>query len=315
MAILMNGWVTHLGWESTHMVGSFDADGWIVADGGTGPFTTMTLIDAEIVDALRLQPSVERASAFLQARDVVSKLDTFVIGVEPGGMGEPKATRGRAPRSPGEVMAATLLKLSIGDKVRIGGQPSTVVGTIADATYYFGQPVMYAPITDVQNRFFGGRTVSNAIAVAGEVTAPPGTRLLTNTEAIDDLNRPQASGLKTASIFNLLLVLMAGGIVATMVYLIAIERTRDVAVLKAIGVGNRTLFTTVALHGLVLAVAALAAGIVMAFALLQVFPMPADIGITEIASVAVLSVVTGLVASLIGFRRMITVDANEAFGR
>ncbi|MEY2415174.1 MAG: putative transport system permease protein, partial [Ilumatobacteraceae bacterium] len=87
MSLLMQGFVTTLGWESRHIVGLFSADEWVVAAGGTGPFTTMTFIDASVVDDLRAQPGVRAAGAFVQAREILHGLDTFVIGVEPGGLG------------------------------------------------------------------------------------------------------------------------------------------------------------------------------------------------------------------------------------
>ena len=68
MSLLMQGFVTTLGWESRHIVGLFGADEWVVAAGGTGPFTTMTFIDASVVDEFRTQPGVRAAGAFVQAR-------------------------------------------------------------------------------------------------------------------------------------------------------------------------------------------------------------------------------------------------------
>src|SRR6185436_14806752 len=108
------------------------------------------------------------------------------------------------------------------------GRPATVVGTVSDATYYFGQPVVYAPLEDVQQRYFGGQDVANGVAVVGHVGTPPaGTRVLTSSEAVADIDRPQESGKQSIVILDTLLWLMAAGIVATMVYLIALERTRD----------------------------------------------------------------------------------------
>ena len=60
---------------------------------------------------------------------------------------------------------------------------------------------------------------------------------------------------------------MAAGIVATMVYLTALERSRDIAVLKAMGTPNRTLFGGMAVQGLALALAACVVGALVSLAL------------------------------------------------
>ena len=315
MSLLMQGFVTHLAWESRHMVGLFGADEWVVADGGTGPFTTMTFVDASVVDELRTQPGVRRADPFVQAREILHGLDTFVIGVESGGLGIPVAADGRALASPGEVMTATMLGYHPGDQIQLAGRSATVVGTVADASYYFGQPTVFALLSDVQDRYFSGQRVANGVAVSGAIDPPAGMRVLTNRQAIADIDRPQKSGRQSVVILDMLLWIMAAGIVATMVYLIALERTRDVAVMKAMGVASRTLFGSVALHGLVLSAAALVVGVAAALLLAPVFPFTMRLEVTAVFKVGLVAVAVGLLASLIGYRRAVGVDPAVAFGR
>lgn len=315
MSLLMQGMVTTLGWESRHIVGLFGADQWLVADGGTGPFTTMTFVDESVVDELRLQPDVRRADPFVQAREILRGLDTFVIGVAPGGLGMPEAADGRVPAAHGEVMTATMLGYAPGDQIQLAGRPATVVGTVADATYYFGQPTAFAVLADVQDRYLSGQRIANGVAVLGAAEAPAGLRLVTNSEAIADIDRPQKSGRQSVEILNMLLWTMAAGIVAAMVYLIALERTRDVAVMKAMGVAGRTLFGSVVVHGLVLSVAALFVGVGVAFSIAPVFPFKMRLEAISIAKVGLVAVVVGLLASIIGYRRAAGVDPAVAFGR
>jgi putative ABC transport system permease protein len=317
MSMLMQGFVTQLGWESRHIVGLFGADAWVVAEGGTGPFTTMTFVDDATAAELRAQPGVDRADAFVQAREILAGVDTFVIGVEPGGLGMPAATKGRSPQARGEVMTATALGFDPGDVIQLAGQPATVVGTLRDGTYAFGQPVAFAPLADVQDRYLAGQRIANGVAVAAEgtVTPPAGMQVLSSKEAVADVDRPLTSGRQAVQILNALLWVMAAGIVATMVYLIALDRTRDVAVMKAMGVEGSTLFGGVALHGLVLSCAALAVGFVFALLLAPVFPLTIRLGLDAVAKVGLVAVVVGLLSSLIGYRRAVAVDPASAFGR
>jgi putative ABC transport system permease protein len=316
MSLVMQGMVTHLGWETTHIVGVFEADHWVVAEGGTGPFTTMTFIPTAVADQLEAQQGVIEADPFVQAREILNGLDTFVIGIQPGGLGEPAVDQGRLIRDPGEVLTASTLGFRPGDVVKLAGHPATVVGTVADATYYFGQPAVFAPIEDIQRWYLNGGDVANGVAVSGRIDSlPPGTTVLSNEETIADLDRPQASGRDSIVILNSLLWMMAAGIVGTLVYLITLERTRDVAVLKTMGAKRSTLLTGVALHGLVLSLASLVVGVVISTVLARVMPFGIRLEFGGVVRVGTIAIVIGLVASLVGYRRTVGIDPSVAFGR
>ena len=175
---------------------------------------------------------------------------------------------------------------------------------------------MFLPVADVQANFLAGQPYATAIAERGNLrVAPPGTQILDNAEVRKDLNRPQKSGTQTVAIFNTLLWLMAAGIVATMVYLTALERSRDIAVLKAMGTSNRTLFGGMAVQGLALALAGCVVGAFVSLALSPVMPFAVETPGAAYFEVLVIGIVVGLVAALVGLRRAVHIDPALAFGR
>jgi putative ABC transport system permease protein len=191
-----------------------------------------------------------------------------------------------------------------------------VVGTAVDTTYYFGQPTVFMPIADVQAQFLGGQPYVTAIAVRGDLQhAPAGTQILDEAAVRRDLNRPQKSGTQTVAIFNTLLWLMAAGIVATMVYLTALERAGDIAVLKAMGTPNRTLFSGLAVQGLALALAACLVGAIVNRLLAPVMPFAVETTGAAYLEAVIVAIVVGLVAALVGLRRTVHIDPALAFGR
>ena len=154
-----------------------------------------------------------------------------------------------------------------------------------------------------------------AVAVRGHVTTPPsGTQVLTLDAVRRDLNRPQKSGNQTVAIFNTLLWLMAAGIVATMVYLTALERARDIAVFKAMGASNRRLFADMAVQGLALALTACVVGTLVSIGLAKVMPFGVETPARGYAELVVVAVVVGLLAALVGVRRAVHIDPALAFG-
>jgi putative ABC transport system permease protein len=261
-------------------------------------------------------PGVERADAFVNARENLKGKDVNVLGVVPEGLGSPDVHVGLPADESGEAVTDTTLGYELGEKFTLGQHAYLVVGLSSNTTFYFGQPTVFLTVKDVQDNFLAGQPYVTAIAVRGSMpTAPAGTQVMTDAEVRKDLNRPQKSGTQTVAIFNTLLWLMAAGIVATMVYLTALERSRDIAVMKAMGTANRTLFGGMAVQGLALALAACVMGAIVSLALSPTMPFAVETPGSAYAQVLVIGVLVGLVAALVGLRRAVHIDPALAFGR
>jgi putative ABC transport system permease protein len=109
--------------------------------------------------------------------------------------------------------------------------------------------------------------------------------------------------------------LMAAGIVGTMVYLTALERSRDIAVFKAMGTSTGVLFGDMATQGLMLALIACAVGAVIEVLLEPLMPFMVEVPAAAYLQVAIVGVVVGLVAAFVGLRRAVHIDPALAFGR
>jgi putative ABC transport system permease protein len=316
LSLLMSGVIAHLQNETDRIVALFRADRFLTAAGGTGPFTTTRLLPADAVAAVAREPGVRRADPFIQAREMLKGKDVNVLGVVAGGLGAPQTTSGRQPKGTGEIVVDEVLGYHVGDTLRLGDRQFRVVGTAVDTTYYFGQPTVFMSVSDVQNQFLAGQPFVTAIAVRGRLDhAPPGTKLYDTAGVRTDLNRPQKQGNQTVVIFDTLLWLMAAGIVATMVYLTALERARDIAVMKAMGTPNRTLFWGMATQGLVLAVSAGLVGTLVGMLLSPSMPFRVEVPTGAYVQLGVVTIVVGLVAALVGLRHAVKIDPALAFGR
>jgi putative ABC transport system permease protein len=111
-----------------------------------------------------------------------------------------------------------------------------------------------------------------------------------------------------------LLWVVAAMIVGSMIYVSAIERTRDFAVFKAVGVAARSILGGLAVQAVIVAVLAALLGGVLSVVLGPLFPMRVDIPPAAFVALPILAVVIGLLASVAGLRRAVTVDPALAFG-
>jgi putative ABC transport system permease protein len=111
-----------------------------------------------------------------------------------------------------------------------------------------------------------------------------------------------------------LLWIVAAGIIGSILYLQAIERSRDFAVFKATGVTTRTLLLGLAFQAIALALCAAIAAYVLSFLLTPAIAMAVAVPPSAYIVLPVVAVVVGLVSSLVALRRAVTIDPALAFG-
>ena len=318
LTLLLAGASSGLKNEGRRIVSSFRADAWLVAQGTSGPFTASTVIPADTAREVAALPGVRKADPVVLLRSTVddgSLRDVNVIGYRRGGIGTPAVEDGRLPRRDGEVVADTRLGADPGESVQLNGTRVRVVGTAAGITYAFGTPTIVMPLRAAQELVFAGQPLASAIVTRGvPESVPADLKLLRDDEVRKDLDRPAKSGNETIDFLNFLLWIVAAGIIGSLVYVSALERVRDFAVLKATGVSSRTLLGVLMIQSVFLSVAAALVAAGLAQLLKPSFPFEVSIESSSYVTLLVIALVVGFVASLVGLRRAVGVDPALAFG-
>jgi putative ABC transport system permease protein len=318
MSLLM-AWINaRLHHEPRRILKVIAADAWVVNEATSGPFTASKVVPASLAQQVARLPGVVSARPMvllhstMQAR---STKDVNVIGTPVGAPGWPKLTKGRLPQAPGETAADTAAGVGLDRDVTLAGRRVRVVGLAEGISYYFAAPTFFVPLEDAQAIAFNGQPLAMAVATEGvPQSAPPGFQVLSPAQVETDLNRILAGSTQTIAVLDVLLLLMAAGIIGSIVYLSALERQREFAVLKATGAANRSLLAGLALQAVVLSAAAavLAAGIARLLA--PVFPFTVEIPPPAFPRLVVVAMVVGLAASFAGLRRAVSVQPALAFG-
>ena len=112
----------------------------------------------------------------------------------------------------------------------------------------------------------------------------------------------------------MLLWAIAAGIIGAILYMSAIERMSDFAVLKAMGASNRFVMTALAMQASIVAIAAAGAAMVLAALLSPGVPDAGRDPRDRLPGPADHRFVVGLLASAAGLRQSIRVDPASAFG-
>jgi putative ABC transport system permease protein len=162
-----------------------------------------------------------------------------------------------------------------------------------------------------QQTLFSGQPLISAVCLRGTpAEIPDGYRIVSRDAAVTDLMRPLQKAYGAISYVAILLWAVAALIVGSLIYLSALERTRDFAVFKAVGVATHWVFAGLALQAVVAAVL----GGVLSLGLGPTFPMRVVVPTSALVLLPVIAVVIGLLASVAGLRRAVTVDPALAFG-
>ena len=303
--------------EATRIVDVFGADAWVVPAGSPGSFLSTGAIPASTSENVAKSPGVERADPVIVSRSTLQlhpDADVNVIGYVPDGLGRPPVTKGREIRGPGELVVGSGVDLDVGERVTLSGLDLRVVGRADGLRFLFGTPTIFMSLPDAQGLVFGGQPLATAIPVVGRPKSlPQGLVARSGPRAVSDLQRPIKNGTQTIDFVSLLLWLMTVGIIGSIIYLAALERTRDFAVFGAVGVPRRQVVGGLVLEALFLAVLSAVLALPVAYLVSLGLVLPAEVGGSQVVRLFVVAVVVGLLASLAGIRKALAADPALAF--
>ncbi len=319
ITLLLSGLTNFFTVEIQRTVTQLGADAWVVSEKATGPFLGSAPVPQSTVDEVATYPGIENASGVVlrsfTADDPADKR-VNLFGVEPGGIGAPAPGSGRGLEASGEVVVDDRLGRGVGDTVVIGGTSFVVVGVLDGSTALAGAPNTFVTLGDAQAIGYAGQPIVSAVAVRGDPAAiDPATGLvvMSNDDAKTDLGGPMGNASSTIGFLSVLLWIIAACIIGSIIYLSALERLRDFAVFKAIGLSSGWVLGSLVAQAVVLALVATALAMLLVIPLRPRFPLPSEIPTAAVIWLPVTAVVVAALASLAGVRRAVTVDPALAF--
>ena len=318
MTLLLSGLVAGFGYEIDQTASSMRADTWAVAQSSSGRMAALAPVPAAATVEVGRSPGVLRASPIAivpQAAEIKGAVESIVlVGAPPGDLGQPHATVGRDVRGKGEAVVDTRTGLGVGQTFSVTGHAFRVVGTVTGKTMLGGVPDVYVPLADAQAIAFGGRPLVSAILVRGRPQQLPAGLALRSISQIEAASLSQLASVRS-SIVNLrsFMWVIAAVIVAALVYVSALERTRDFAVLKALGSSSRALFLGLAAQAVLVALLAAAIAAALSHFMTGLFSQPVRIPPSAYSVLPIAAVAVGLLSSLVALRRAISVDPAAAF--
>ncbi len=315
-SLLMSGLAASVTLETDRALDTIGADVWVVQEGASGPFTAFSPIPASDAARVAAVPGITRADPIIYVHQTIGDVPTDInlFGVVQGGIGEPTVKHGRQLAGPGEAIADSSLGVDVGDRISMGGQEWDIVGVSDRMTINGGISTVFIGLDDAQALLRLGPIASAVVATGTPTASVDGLRFMTKAEAKTDILRPLQNVAQSINFVKVLLWVVAACIIGSIVYLSAMERTRDFAVFKATGTSNGALAGGLAIQAVILSVAAALLAAILATLIAPVFPLPVEIPTSAYLLLFAIAIVVGLLASLAGLRRAVKVEPALAFG-
>jgi putative ABC transport system permease protein len=316
LLFLMTGLVEQFNQEPYRSVQAIGADWWAVPAGVSGPFTASATLDQTLVD--ELVPSVA-GEPVVVARGTLTvagePTEAIVIGHVAGGLVAPPLLEGRPVATPGEVVVDASAGAALADVVRLADTDLTVVGLSEDTSLLAGQPLVFVEIDQARGAMFGGAPVTGAVIFQGEgAPSIAGVDFLSADEVAADALGPLENAISSIDLIRGLLWGVAAIIIGAVVYLSALERQRDFAVLRAVGGTVGQLSGSLALQAVLVGLGAVMLAALLQALLVPVFPLKVRVPLRALWQLPLLSVVVSLMAAGAGLRRVRKADPALAFG-
>ncbi len=315
MTLVLTGLANGFRVEATRTVDSLGLDAYLVKSGATGPFLGSSAFPANKLQVTGVDTAVPLVYGSATMPNNGSARSVNVFGAPERGPGMPAMMEGRPPTEPHETAVSSTMDKPIGDTIEVGSRNLQIVGIVDDSTALAGQSNVFLTVNGAQTLLFSGQQLISSIGVIGPPErAPSGYKLVDRQGAIDDLLRALTGARQAMSLMAGLLWVVAAMIVGSMIYMSALERTRDFAVFKAVGVPTRSILAGLAMQAVIVAVLSAILGGVLSVLLGPLFPMRVDIPQFAFVLLPVVAVTIGVLASLAGLRRAVVVDPAMAFG-
>ena len=319
MTLVLTGLANGFRVEAQRTVDSMGVDAFVVKAGAAGPFLGATPFAQVDVARVAAEPGVMAAAPLATAASAIregsSARNATAFGAPAHGPGMPQPSEGQPPTVPDEVEVSSTLGKHIGEDLQVGSRTLRIVGIVPNATALAKTPCIFLTTEGLQQLAYNGQPMITSIGIIGKPRQlPDGYQTVDRAAGVTDLMCPLKVAVGAITIVAFLLWIVAVLIVGSLVYLSALERLRDFAVFKAIGVPTRQILVGLALQAVVVALLAAVVGVILAQLLAPLFPMLVVVPTSAYLVLPVIAIAIGLLASIAGLRRAVAVDPALAFG-
>ena len=314
-------------------------DVWVMQSGVGNMHMAMSFVWDWKANKIEKMPEVKRVTPILYLNSVIvagdTKMFAFIVGLLPdaGRAGPWAMSEGRLIKNSREAIIPDVLSsltgVMIGDQLRITDKSFTVVG-LSKGTYSSANAVLFVPFADLEDILSSTGTYSYLLVDAVEgvdagvlaekimhevnkVNALPHEEFIKN-----DFAMAKQMGVEIILLMTAICTVLATMIVGFTAYSLVMRKRREIAIIKALGANNRTIFYSVIIpSGLLTLFGFMFAAV---FALFVIPALPAlvpqitvKVSISALAQLGVIAFVVAILGALLPTYMVLRLDPATAF--
>ena len=339
--------------DATTLIDDIAADIWIVQEDTLGPFAEPSRLQEDLKNSLRSLNGIALTSAMtfqnLQLPHQDGKTTrVFAIGYDPLGKMNPlnpkRIIEGHGlERDHYEIVVSKKTGFDLHEKILLGRDLYTVVGITEKTVSSGGDLLVYLSLKDAQKLQFlssnaqirvdrarGMNGVNSHMVNAIVATVKAGH---TPKEVAAQIKRWKHKGVytneaqkeiltgnlikmasKQIGMFTVILLVVSIVIIGMIIYNMTVEKIKEIAVMKLIGIPNAVIIKMIVQETLLLGVLAFISGVSFSHLIYTKFPKNVVLLPEDAVRLFVVILIASLLASLFGAKKAIDADPTSAIG-
>ncbi len=334
------------------LLDDLNVDLWIVQEDTLGPFAESSRVHEDLKNTIKVIQGIKCAEGItfqnLQLPLKNQKVRVFAVGFDPFGdinpINKDKLIEGQGVQKDHYEMVVTdKIGFKLGDKIELGRDIYTVVGITHGTVSSGGDPLVYISLKDAQKLQF---LYSNARIRNDRARGIKGTNShMVNAiiarikegydvnQVANDIRRWKHNSVYTAKeektiltknlikmaskqigMFTVILVIVSTIIIALIIYTMTLEKIKEIAILKLIGIPNSMIVSMIVQETLLMGVLAFLAANIFAHLIYTKFPKRVVLETPDAIILFVVVIIASILASFAGVKKVILADPREAIG-
>jgi len=338
--------------EAEILINDIDADLWIVQENTLGPFAEASRIHEDLKNTIRVIDGIKDSEALtFQNIQIPSKpkpTRVVAVGFDPNGSFNPinkqRIIKGRGlQRNHYEIVISDNVGFNLGDNILLGRDKYKVVGVTHGSVSSGGDPLVFISLKDAQELQFlytnnrirndrargiennDGHMVNALVArvkdaysvdmVAEELRRFKHKTVFTQSQQSDILTKNLIEKpSKQIGMFAIILIVVSTIIIALIIYTMTLEKMKEIAIMKLIGLPNYMIVKMVIQETVLLGVLAFSFGTVFSQLTYDKFPKKVVLINSDIVALFVVILIASILASFIGVKKVVSADPATAIG-
>ena len=245
--------------------------------------------------------------------DSTESENIVLLGYDTGSFIEPRIIEGSINKKDDEIVLAGQLKtkgFNVGDIIEINGEDKMIISGFSEES-----SLNLSPVTYLRNTQFQDVVYSSQNNIVSAVLSKDGSFDLNIQDFIQEIPGYTAQNLTLNTLIYFLFAISTA-IVGIFMYIITIQKTSLFGVLKAQGVQNKYLASSVFYQSLVLSALGLILGLTLTLIITSFLPegIPYKISFGKIGIYSVILLVVSLLGSIFSVVSVVKIDATKAIG-